>query len=94
MAFGASLLLTADLAIGASGRLDDLVGTDAPRADAHTLDAAVHLRTHRLKVRLEPTGADVVRVTDLPAYYRNLPANFTLLGHDVSPKSSVTKPQV
>lgn len=64
-----------------SGRFDDLVGSDAAGAHAQPPDAAVDERTNPLEVRLEPTGPDVVRVTDDPADDRSLPADFTVLCH-------------
>ena len=62
-------------------RLDDLVRPQAPRADAHPLDAPVDHRPHRLKVRLEPPRADVVRVAMLTAHHGTLSANLASLGH-------------
>ena len=47
--------------------LHDLVGAEAPRADAEPADAAVHQRADRLQVGLEPAGPDVVCVADGPA---------------------------
>ena len=43
------------------------------------------MRADRLQVRLEPPRAHVVRVADLPADDRRLPADFTTLGHVLPP---------
>ena len=60
-----------------SRRLDDLVGAQAPRADPNAPHAAVDHRPHHLKVGLEPARAHVMRVADLTADDRRLPANLT-----------------
>src|SRR5436190_16779552 len=64
-----------------SRRLDDLIRAQAPRAHAEALDPAVDQRPHRLKIRLEPARADVVRVGMLPTDDGSLAANRALLGH-------------
>src|SRR3954469_15957564 len=84
MAFGAFGLATAILATERLGRLDDLVRAQATRAHANALDAPVDHRANLLKVWLEATRTDVMRMTHLPAHDRRLPANCTLLRHDSS----------
>lgn len=64
------------------GRLGDLVGPDAARADPQPADAAVDESSHPLQVRFEPAGADIVGVADDPADDRDLAADFAVLGHD------------
>ena len=65
----------------ASRRLDDFSRTDAARADANALHAAVDHRPDPLKVRLEAARADVVRVAHLPADDGTLSADFAALRH-------------
>ena len=60
---------------------DDFVRSQAARADANALDAAVDQCPHRLQVRLEPPRADVVRVAVLTPHDRTLSANLATLGH-------------
>src|SRR5258706_2000271 len=61
--------------------LDNVVGTQAARADGNAFVAAVDDRLDRLQVRLEPSRAHVVRVAMLPADDRAFPAQFTSLRH-------------
>src|SRR5439155_24810004 len=56
---------------------------EAARAHANPLDPALDDRPDDLKVRLEPARAHVVRVADLPAHHRRLPANLASLGHQL-----------
>lgn len=64
------------------GRFDDLIRSEAARADANPLDAAINERPNRLKVWFEPARTDVVRVAHLPADCRRLAANLATLCHD------------
>ena len=89
MAFGASGLETACfigyarvvLRSGVLSRFDDFLGSQATRADANPLVAAIDDRTDRLQIGHEPPCAHVVRMTVLPSDNRTLPAHFTSLRH-------------
>src|SRR5262245_27546464 len=76
-----------------SGSLDDLVRTQAPRADTNPPHAAADDRLHLLKVRLEATRAHVVGVAMLPADDGTLPTDFTILCHSHSPNPQID-PQI
>jgi hypothetical protein len=69
------------LALAFLGGFDDFLGSQAARADANPLVAAVDDRTDRLQIGLEPPRAHVVRMTVLPSDNRTLPAEFTSLRH-------------
>src|SRR5688500_8582555 len=60
--FGAWGVATGVFTTNVLRRFDDFVGSQAAGADANPLDAAVDHRPHLLKVRLEPSRTDVVRV--------------------------------
>src|SRR6516225_3545863 len=80
IACGAWGVLTA--VCGTSGGLDDFVRAEATRADAQALRAAIDDRADRLQVRIEAARRHVVRVADVAAEGRLLPADFASLGHD------------
>ena len=61
--------------------LSYLVGPEATGADANALDPAIDHRPHRLKIRLEPARAHVVRVAVLPTNHRAFPTHLTSLRH-------------
>ena len=83
MAAGASEVWTASR-IGRGlllGRLHNLVGTEAPRADAEAFHAAVHDGLYPLDVSLEPPARHVVRVADVSPERRAFAANVATIGH-------------
>ena len=67
--------------LDASGGLDDLVRSQAARADAEPANAAVHHRADALQVRLEPTGRHVVGVADVAADDGALSADLAAFRH-------------
>src|SRR6185295_4272897 len=84
MAFGADSVETASRRGATSGGLDDLVGSEAARADAQPTDSAVDHRANPLEVRFEPPRRDVVRVADVPADDGAFSADFAALCHELS----------
>ena len=64
------------------GGFDDLVRPQAARADAQPPHATVHERPHPLKVGLEPSRSDVVRVADVATHDRAFSAEFAAFCHD------------
>src|SRR5262249_56646240 len=72
-----------DPRISTSRGFRHLPAAQAARAHANPSHSAVDHRLHRLQVRLEAPGADVVRVTVLPAYDRRPSADLTFFRHDV-----------
>src|SRR5581483_5761398 len=64
-----------------SHRLDDLAAAQAARADAYPLGPAVDDCPHRDEIRQPAALGHVVRMTDLVAHDRSLPAHVTALGH-------------
>src|SRR5258706_5718333 len=72
----------AETACRISGRLGDFARAQAPGAHPDPFGGAVDQCPHRLEVRLETPGPDVMGVGDRPADDRFLPADCALLGHD------------
>src|SRR6185436_8645843 len=79
--FGACGVETGVFTTDALRRLDDFVRSQAARADANALDAAVDQGPHGLQVRLEPPRTDVVRVAVVTSHDRTLSANLATLSH-------------
>jgi hypothetical protein len=66
------------------GGLDDLVGPNAPGADAESANAPIHDGADPLEVRFEPAGSHVVGMAKRAAIHRYFATNFAVLGHPPS----------
>jgi hypothetical protein len=82
LARSAGWAAAADACAGVLGGLDDLVGSNAARADSDALHpAAIDHRADRLQIRFEAPRAHIVSVAQMTTDHWNLPANRTLFGH-------------
>ena len=68
-----------------SDDLDDLAGFQAARAHSHPLHLALHQPAQRHQIDQPAALRHVVRVADLVADGRTLPADITALSHAESP---------
>jgi hypothetical protein len=61
--------------------LNHFVRAQTPGAHANPFDTPVDECANQLKIRLEPSSADIVRMAHLPPDHRTLATDFTSLCH-------------